>query len=159
MLELNATFIAVILNFLVLMWVLNYFLYKPVLKLLNDRKSYVENTLAEADAKMSQAKASIEEGLQVVNNANLTAKKIMDEAATASAKLKEEELDRAKKDIEQMKRRAKDEISQMKIEARSAITRDAAKLSVIIAEKILKKRITMKVQRSMIDDFIDGMKN
>ena len=108
---------------------------------------------------MSQAKASIEEGLQVVNNANLTAKKIMDDAATASAKLKEEELDRAKKDIEQMKRRAKDEIAQMKIEARSAITRDAAKLSVIIAEKILKKRITMKVQRSMIDDFIDGMKN
>lgn len=55
-----STFLLQIINFLVLVWILNRFLYKPVLNVITDRKAAVEKTLAEserarADAQVLQA--------------------------------------------------------------------------------------------------------
>lgn len=44
------TFILEVVNFLVLVWILKRFLYRPVLDVLNRRRAAVENTLAEAKA-------------------------------------------------------------------------------------------------------------
>ncbi len=154
MLNINATLIAVVINFVILIYILNYFLYKPVLKILQDRKSYVENTLSEADAKMSAAKASADEGLQVVNKANSLAKQIVDDANSAAGKIRTETVAAAKAEAGEYLKRAKEEIKQKRVEAGNAIRRDVARLSVLVAEKIIRKKMTSGIQRSMIDGFI-----
>ena len=157
MLNINGTIVAVIINFVILIYVLNYLLYKPVLNILEERKSHIEKTLLEADAKMSQAKASVEEGLQVVNRANLTSRQIIDEANAAAAKIKKEKLERAKEEIEEQKKRAKDEIEQYRAEARRSAVKDSSRLSVMIAEKIIGRKLGQRGQRAMIDGFIDRL--
>jgi F-type H+-transporting ATPase subunit b len=51
-----STFLLEILNFLVLLWILKRFLYRPVLEVIARRKAAVEKTLADAAARESAAR-------------------------------------------------------------------------------------------------------
>jgi F-type H+-transporting ATPase subunit b len=54
--ELNwSTFILELVNFLVLVWLLKRFLYKPVLRIIAQRRTAIEATLAEAEARHQEA--------------------------------------------------------------------------------------------------------
>jgi F-type H+-transporting ATPase subunit b len=56
--ELNwTTFVLQIINFLVLVWILKRFLYKPVLEAISQRKAVIDTTLADAKAKEASAQA------------------------------------------------------------------------------------------------------
>lgn len=56
--ELNwSTFLLEILNFLVLVWILKRFLYKPVLATIAQRRAGIESTLAQAAASMEEARS------------------------------------------------------------------------------------------------------
>lgn len=158
MLEINGTLIAVVINFIILIYVLQYFLYKPVMKVLEDRKSYIDRTLSESEAKMTAASSFIEDGREAINKANLSAKNVIDQASGAAEKMKREMLAEAKIDIEEHKTRAKEEIRQLKLEAKKSIRDEAARLSVIIAEKIIQKKIDRKTQKTVADNVIERMK-
>lgn len=159
MLNINATLIAIVINFIILVYALNYFLYEPVMKVLKDRKSHVDLTLSEAEAKMKAAEAFIEDGREAINKANVSAKNMIEDASAAAEKIRKEALIRAKKDIDEHKERAKEEIKQMKLDAKRSISGEAARLSVVIAEKIIMKKMDRKTQKAMAERFIERVKN
>ena len=49
------TFLLEIINFLVLVWLLKHFLYKPVLEIVEQRRAKIESTLAEAKSTQDEA--------------------------------------------------------------------------------------------------------
>ncbi|HXX74526.1 MAG TPA: F0F1 ATP synthase subunit delta [Nitrospiraceae bacterium] len=51
------TFILELINFLVLMWILNRFLYKPVMNVIAQRKAAIQRTLSDAQVTRSDAQA------------------------------------------------------------------------------------------------------
>ena len=55
------TFFLEIINFLVLVWILKRFLYKPVLEAVAHRKAVIDKTLADANAKEAGAQALVEQ--------------------------------------------------------------------------------------------------
>lgn len=56
--ELNwSTFILEIINFLILIWILKRFFYKPVLEVIARRRAGIEKTLEDAQALHNEAKA------------------------------------------------------------------------------------------------------
>jgi F-type H+-transporting ATPase subunit b len=57
------TFILELVNFLVLVWILKRFLYKPILQAIAERKERIEKNLADAKARQSEAEA-LEEQFQ-----------------------------------------------------------------------------------------------
>ncbi len=60
--ELNwPTFFLEIINFLVLVWILKRFLYKPVLEAISQRKAVIDKTLADASAKEASAQALVQQ--------------------------------------------------------------------------------------------------
>ena len=158
MLNINGTLIAIVINFIILVYILKYFLYGPILKILEERKSYVSQTLLEADAKLKSAEAFMDDGREAIDRANASAKNTIEEASAAAEKIKNEAMTKAKKDIEEHRDRAKEEIRQLMVEAKQSIVNEAAKLSVVIAEKIILKKIDKETQKEMTDDFIERMK-
>lgn len=52
-----STLLLEVINFLVLVWILKRFLYKPVLNVIAQRKAAIDKTLADADAKQKDAHA------------------------------------------------------------------------------------------------------
>ena len=56
--ELNwTTFILELINFVVLIWILNRFLYRPVMNVIAQRKAAIQKTLSEAETTRSDAQA------------------------------------------------------------------------------------------------------
>ena len=51
------TFILEIVNFLVLVWILKRFLYRPILQAIEERKARIEKNLADAKARQVEAEA------------------------------------------------------------------------------------------------------
>ena len=51
------TFILELINFVVLVWILNRFLYRPVMNVIDQRKAAIQRTLAEAETTRSDAQA------------------------------------------------------------------------------------------------------
>jgi F-type H+-transporting ATPase subunit b len=51
------TFILEIVNFLVLVWILKRFLYRPILQAIEERKARIDKTLADAKARQNEAEA------------------------------------------------------------------------------------------------------
>jgi F-type H+-transporting ATPase subunit b len=153
MIEINGTFIAILVNFIILVFILNHFLYKPLMDIIDERRSIVAHTLAESQARMSSAQAFMEEGRATIAKANQSAKGIIDEASNAAEKMINESADKAKHEAEDMRVRAKEEIAQYRLEAKKALMAETGNLSAMIAEKIIMKKIDKATQEEMVEKY------
>ena len=109
MLELNGTLIAVIINFAILAWLMNYFLYKPVGNMLAERKKLVEDTINSAEKKLAEADAVKKEYEKQISGAQAQSSEIIQKANIASEKMKGETMNNAKKDADFIKIQAEKE--------------------------------------------------
>ena len=65
------TLTAQIVNFLVLIFILNKLLYKPLIKMMKDRREYIKNSIDNADNKLQEAERirnEYEEELKKIEN-------------------------------------------------------------------------------------------
>lgn len=154
MIELNGTIIAVILNFLILVWILNYFLYKPVRDILLDRKKTVEDNISQSEDKLkkaseikqqyeSQLAAVAQKAQEIIKNATVTADRIRGEASES-----------AKLDAAFIRTQAEKESEQLKLDACTAARKDISSLVCAAAAKLMKKTIDEKTNKPLIDDLI-----
>ena len=93
------TIIAQFINFGVLIFLLNKFLYKPVLKTMEKRREDIKNKIEETEKKLEESEKLKEEyfnKLQEVEKENIVLRK---KAIADIKKFKEEELQKAKDDI------------------------------------------------------------
>lgn len=111
-------FVAQIVNFLIIFWVLKRFMYKPVLKLLDERKKKIEDGLKHAEEAEKRLTESIQKEEEMLKKAQSEAKKMISEANIAREKmLKDAEVD------------TKEQIAKMLAEARSQIQDEASAAS------------------------------
>lgn len=86
MVELNGTLLISILNFIILVAVLAHFCYKPVLKVMDDRRNKIRNDLdsaARSSAEAAKLKSDLEAELA---NAQVAAQGIVDKAVKEAKK-------------------------------------------------------------------------
>lgn len=152
MLEINGTLIAVLINFLLLIWLLNYFLYKPINKILSERKEYIESTLKAANEKQRDADALKAEYEGNIKNAKAESQKIINRASVLVEKMKLEAFESAKVDGDFIRKRAEKEAEDIKRQALVAAKKDFAKIVCNAAGRFMKKNIDEKSHKVLIDD-------
>ena len=107
------TVIAQILNFLVLVWLMKRYLYKPILNAIDDREKKIAGQLAEAKTKKDEAKAEQDEFNKKNEVFDQQKKDMMDkatsEAATQSQKLLEDAKNNAKTLQDKLEKAAKEQ--------------------------------------------------
>nr|WP_197748835.1 F0F1 ATP synthase subunit B [Hymenobacter sp. BT18] len=145
--------------FLILLFLLTKFAWKPILSSLKERESSIEGALRMADQaklEMQELKAGNE---KLLAEARLERDRILKEATTVSNQL-----------IEQAKTRATEEGSRMIVQAREAIQNEknaalaevkntAAKLSIDIAERILRRELAdSPAQQQLVDSYLKEVK-
>lgn len=90
-------FIAQIVNFLIIYWLLKKFLYKPVLKLLEERRNKISEGLKHAEESERLLQDTLRKEEKILREANEKSKKIIDDARMQSAALiKQVEADNRK---------------------------------------------------------------
>lgn len=142
--------IAQIVNFLILLYILKRFLYKPILKMLDERKEKISGGLKNAEEiekKLNQIVAEREEQLK---KASKEGEEIIKEATASANQIITEAHEKAGSDIEVIIEKAHQSIDLEKEKMRQEIRSELADLVVAGLEKVTGKILDKKDQEEMV---------
>lgn len=142
--------------FLVVLGILWKFGFPVIVKMVNNRKAYIDESLRkahEANEKLANIKAESE---AILREAREKQAQILKEAAATRDAIVEKAQDKAHEEGNRLLSEAKIEIENQKRAAISDIRKQVATLSVEIAEKVLREKLGGdKAQMDLIDRMLD----
>ena len=157
MVDVNATLIAQILNFLVLLAILAKFAYKPLLKAMDDRRNRIINDLDSAEQTRLDAEALKEQYAEQLAGARQEATEIVNKANQIAQNLHDELVEQARVEQEALLANAKERIEQEKQQALLDIRSEVIKLSTLIAGKIVNQKLNSDKDQKLVADIADGV--
>lgn len=145
--------------FLILLFLLTKFAWKPILNSLREREDSIEGALRMADQaklEMQQLKAGNE---KLLAEARLERDRILKEATEISNQLIETAKTKATEEGGRMIVQAREAIQNEKNAALAEVKNTAAKLSIDIAERILRRELTdQPAQQQLVDSYLKEVK-
>ena len=140
-------------NFLVLVWILSRFLFRPVTKIIAERRAAATQALDEAraakeDAEVERQKARDEKAKLAEQRAGLV-QQASEEAAREKAAL----IAKARMEAEELRKAAADEIERDKLGEKHALEDRASHLAVDIATRLFERL----PDDARIAGFVDGL--
>lgn len=154
MVSINGTLIFQIINFVVLVAILAKFAYKPLLKVLAERREKIESDLdnaAKDRAEAEKLKAEYEKQLQ---NARAEAQAIIDKAVKQADKEAQAQLDAIRAQIDREKQVAQAELKNEREAAIKEMRNEVVTLSMAVAEKLLQKNMDNDMNAKLVADCI-----
>jgi ATP synthase, F0 subunit b len=155
MTDINATLIAQILNFIVLLWVLAKFAYKPLIKAMDDRRNRIINDLDSAEQTRLDAEALKAQYVEQLANARQEATEIVDKANKVAQNLHDEFVEQARAEKDAMMATAKERIEQDKKQALVDIRTQVIALSTQIASKVANQKLNSAEDQKLVADATD----
>jgi len=141
-------------NFLVLLGVLHYLLYKPLIGKMQERTAAIQKSLEEAQAARAEAARQQEENAARLRSAYQEAAAIraqaLKEAAEEQRKLVEAAQGEARRLVETARAQTDADIRR----ARDELRREVAGLAVAVAEKLVRKSLREEDHRRIVDDAV-----
>lgn len=144
-------------NLLIIFLLIKKFLFKPVEKILDKRKSEVDEVYAEADKIKSEAEESRNIYKAKLDNAEAEAKQLIRDAVDKGNSLSENILSDAHEQAEAIMEKAKKDIELERKRTVNELKDSISDISFDIAEKLIEREITKKDQDELIDKFIKEM--
>ncbi len=150
-------FLAVFLAFVLLMLVVFFVAYKPIKKFIKNRGDYVEGKISEAETREEKSRNLISEGEAYVASSKKEANQIIEKAKNDALMQKDEILESAKQEANQEKEKARAEIA-LELEAsKKAIHDEIVDVALVASEELLKKEVSTKDNKRLLDDFVEGL--
>ena len=150
MVNINATLIAQILNFIVLLAVLAKFCYKPLLKVLDDRRNHIIKDLDSAEQTRLEAESLKAQYAKQLADAREEATAIVDKANKVGQKLHDDLVAQAQAEKEQMLKNATEHIEQEKQQALLDVRTQVVTLATQIAGKIGDQKLNGPEDQALI---------
>ena len=144
-------------NFIALFLVLKKFLFKPVMKLIQDRQAEIDTMYAEADEAKNAASAMQQEYAQKLTAAGETSERIVKEAVERGRLREEEIIRQANAEAGAIMEKANAAIAQEKKKAVNDAKNEISDMAMSIAEKIVGRELTGVDQNKLVDEFIDEL--
>ena len=149
-----------LLAFGVVFFVLYKWGFPVITSMIDARKRYIDDALNEAKEAKAKLAGVEEECNALVNEARENQAKILREAVVAKEQIISEARDKAAAETEMMISEAKKQIERERDEALNSIRTEVAKLSIAIAEKIVRKELEDSDSRQRyIDELVDETMN
>ncbi|MEL6810825.1 MAG: F0F1 ATP synthase subunit B [Bacteroidota bacterium] len=130
--------------FLLLIFLMVKFAWKPILKALNDREDGIKNALESADLAKREMENLNADNERLLKEAREERDSLMKEARELKAKMIEDAKEEAKAEADKMIKNAQAAIESEKKAAVADIKNQVASLSVEIAEKVVKDELSNK---------------
>ena len=151
-------FVWTILTFLLLLTVLTKFAWKPLLKMLKDREELIRSSLEDSEKAQTELAKLNAEGEKIINKARAEAQEILSQCKSSAATLKDETLKDAKEKAKVIADNAEKQILVEKEKAIEEIKNEVVNLSLSVAEKLIKKNISVEDNKALIDESLSQVK-
>src|SRR6266498_101982 len=144
--------IAQTINFAIVLFVLWKFAYRPVLAMLEQRRNKVAESIANAE-KIKQELARTEAARQeILNQTNLLANKLIEEARAAAARVQEQEIQKAIAAAEQIIAKAREAAAPDHVRMLAELKREVGRLVVETTAKVTGKILTVEDQQRLAEE-------
>lgn len=148
-----------LITFLIVLFLLTKFAWKPIMKAIRDREKSIEDALASAEnakAEMNNLKAENEKILQEARNER---DRMIKEAREIREQMIAEAKNKAKTEGEKLLAIARESIQNEKQAAITDLKNQVAQLSIDIAEKIIARELSSEnKQKELIGDLLKEVK-
>ncbi len=143
-----------IIAFLVMLWVLKKFGWKPLLSLLNERRQYIQSEFDAVAAQKQAVGKLIEEYEEKLKEIDTQARHKIQEAIMQGRKMATEIQDEAQASAKEIIVKAKNEINREMASAKAQLRDDLVNLVIITTEKILQQELDEPSHKKLIADFV-----
>ena len=144
-------------NTIVLFLVLKKFLFKPVMKLIQDRQQEIDDMYADAASAQKSALALESEYKQKLSAASETSERIVKEAVARGQAREEEILRQANSEAAAMMDKAAADIAMEKKKAINDAKDEISGMAIAIAEKVVGRELNEKDHSQLVDAFIEEL--
>lgn len=144
-------------NLFILFLIMKKLLFKPVLKVLEQRQNEIDTMYDTANTASEKAKELEKEYSMKLATANEQAGEIVKNAQAQAHRKENEILEQAREKAAVMTERAHAEIEQEKKKVYEEIKGEIADISVSIASKMVEREITAKDHEALISQFIENV--
>ncbi|MDP3998085.1 MAG: F0F1 ATP synthase subunit B [bacterium] len=147
-----------IVNFGILLAVLTRFLYKPILKILDERKKRIAESLVIAQ-KIEEEKIKLEERKkEELRKARETGGQIIKEMRDEGAEQRELIVGLARQEAEKITKKTHEQLVLEKEKMRHDLRREVGELAILIVEKLLEERLTSEKKGELIGQSLKKLK-
>jgi F-type H+-transporting ATPase subunit b len=152
------TVIAQIINFFVLVWLLRRFLYKPVLKAIDERENKIASELKDAKAKETEAKKEQAEFLEKNEKFDQQKKKLMDDVIAETNEEREKLLEGARNEAAVLRSKLEKSLDAMQENLEHDIAQKTQEEVFAITRKTLKDLASMSLEEQSVNIFVNRLK-
>ncbi len=150
-----STFILQAINLIIVIGLLYKLLYKPLLKVLDERDGKIDGQLKNAESAKQEAENMLSEYKSQLSKAQQEAQGILENAKKMGADTREQIVSEAREEAGKTLEKAKKEIEIEKTKALGEIRSEATTLAVLAAGKVIKKELKPEDHKKLVEEFVD----
>ena len=147
-----------IVTFFVLLFVLKWKAWGPLMDALDARAKQIEASLSKAEKVTAEAEVQAEKNEKVLQKARNEAQEIVSKAREAGDKLKQKLETDGKEQYDNMLNKAKEQIDAEKQKALNEIKRTVVDIALEASEKVIKRNLNDDDNKKMIEETVDEFK-
>jgi F-type H+-transporting ATPase subunit b len=141
-----------VINFIVLFVLLRLFLYKPVLKMLDERAKRTADAMEQAEATKKEYEQARVEVQKQIEKGRQEAQAILTQAMQVRERLKEESRQEAQKQAQVIVDRTRTELEAERDKIVGDLRREFVDISISAAEKVIKETLDKEKHRKLIEE-------
>ena len=145
-----------IINFIVLFVLLRLFLYKPVMKMLDERAKRTKDAMELAEATKKEFEQAKTEVQKQIEKGRLEAQAIITQAMQVGERLKEESRQESTKQAQAIVDRTRSELETERDKIVGDLRREFVDISISAAEKVIKETLDKEKHRKLIEETLQG---
>lgn len=153
----TAVFIAYLINFLILVFLLQRFAYRPVLNMLEQRRQRIADGLGAAEKAQQEAAAQQAEFEKELAKARQEATDQASKIAQETERMREQILADARQEAEEIVTRAREQLDVERQQLQAELQRQMVDVTVAMTRKVVGQTLDENAQRQLVNRFLAEM--
>lgn len=141
--------LAQIVNFLIILFVLKKLFYKPLVKMLDERRARIAESLKNADEIEQKLAQTEERSTQIIKEAQDQSQQLIENAKEQSEKIIEQAQAESKRATEESIAQAMEQIDAQKLQMKKELESETLALVVAVTQKVLGKNLKSKEREDL----------
>ncbi len=152
--SINLTFIANLVNFALLLYLLKRFLYKPALDYLDKRRELIASRMEKARMAQEEAERLAAQREEELKKAFVQAERTIEEARARAEEIVAQAKEQAKAEGARILESARREAAKERAEMENELRRAYAELAVMGAARVLDREVKLEDHRKLLDELL-----
>ncbi|MFQ5720064.1 MAG: F0F1 ATP synthase subunit B [Acidobacteriota bacterium] len=146
-----------ILTFLLLVFVLGKFAWKPILAILHEREQSIRQALDESRRARDEAESLMEQNRTILADAQNRANELLEQARREAEARRAELVEKTRQDAEALMARSREEIERQQRAAIKEIRGEVADLAMGAAARVVGQSLDGEQHRRLIDEYFASL--